>query len=182
MPTRYTVDIGFDKANLNKETLKDPMKKKKARFQVQSTLNIERLDIGRFTNEAQLNFSNAPKVLVSRNSRCYTSLHLITVGIWNLDESGFQREVGLEMVWILNGIWTNGCHFVKTILNPDKTMVVTIAIARPLENILTHVLEVSSRIKFPTKLTSFHLYELYIWSLGNTTSIKIQWSLSYFDY
>ena len=36
MPTRYTVDIGFDKANLNKETLKDPMKKKKARFQVRT--------------------------------------------------------------------------------------------------------------------------------------------------
>merc|ERR1712062_943764 len=34
MPTRYTVDIGFDKANLNKEVLKDPMKKKKARNMV----------------------------------------------------------------------------------------------------------------------------------------------------
>lgn len=30
MPTRYSVDISFDKANLNKETLKDPQKKKKA--------------------------------------------------------------------------------------------------------------------------------------------------------
>ena len=36
MPTRYTVDIGFDKANLNKEVLKDPMKKKKARFLVRT--------------------------------------------------------------------------------------------------------------------------------------------------
>jgi len=34
MPTRYSVDISFDKANLNKESLKDPMKKKKARFMV----------------------------------------------------------------------------------------------------------------------------------------------------
>merc|ERR1712098_729295 len=31
MPTRYSVDISFDKANLNKELLKDPMKKKKAK-------------------------------------------------------------------------------------------------------------------------------------------------------
>ena len=36
MPTRYTVDIAFDKANLNKEVLKDPMKKKKARFAVRT--------------------------------------------------------------------------------------------------------------------------------------------------
>eukprot|EP00088_Acartia_fossae_P070352 TRINITY_DN93_c0_g2_i2.p1 TRINITY_DN93_c0_g2~~TRINITY_DN93_c0_g2_i2.p1 ORF type:complete len:137 (+),score=47.01 TRINITY_DN93_c0_g2_i2:38-448(+) len=36
MPTRYSVDISFDKANLNKETLKDPMKKKKARNMVRS--------------------------------------------------------------------------------------------------------------------------------------------------
>ncbi len=34
MPTRYSVDIGFDKTNLNKEVLKDPMKKKKARNMV----------------------------------------------------------------------------------------------------------------------------------------------------
>jgi len=34
MPTRYSVDISFDKANLNKEILKDPMKKKKARYMV----------------------------------------------------------------------------------------------------------------------------------------------------
>merc|ERR1712062_898168 len=29
MPTRYSVDISFDKTNINKELLKDPMKKKK---------------------------------------------------------------------------------------------------------------------------------------------------------
>merc|ERR1711911_159763 len=28
MPTRYSVDISFDKTNINKELLKDPMKKK----------------------------------------------------------------------------------------------------------------------------------------------------------
>merc|ERR1712099_177994 len=31
MPTRYSVDIALDKDKLNKEVLKDPMKKKKAR-------------------------------------------------------------------------------------------------------------------------------------------------------
>ncbi|XP_023320747.1 60S ribosomal protein L27-like [Eurytemora carolleeae] len=36
MPTRYSVEITFDKANLNKETLKDPMKKKKARNMVRT--------------------------------------------------------------------------------------------------------------------------------------------------
>jgi len=36
MPTRYTVEIPFDKTNLNKETLKDPMKKKKARMMVRT--------------------------------------------------------------------------------------------------------------------------------------------------
>ena len=30
MPTRYSVDIALDKDKLNKEVLKDPMKKKKA--------------------------------------------------------------------------------------------------------------------------------------------------------
>merc|ERR1712133_342519 len=34
MPSRYNLDIAFDKANLNKEVLKDPMKKKKARQSV----------------------------------------------------------------------------------------------------------------------------------------------------
>merc|ERR1712046_251029 len=34
MPTRYSVDISFDKANINKELMKDPMKKKKARHMV----------------------------------------------------------------------------------------------------------------------------------------------------
>merc|ERR1712130_492465 len=36
MPTRYTVDISFDKANINKELMKDPMKKKKARHMVRT--------------------------------------------------------------------------------------------------------------------------------------------------
>merc|ERR1711974_221053 len=36
MPTRYSVDIGFDKDKLNKEVLKDPMKKKKARHLVRT--------------------------------------------------------------------------------------------------------------------------------------------------
>jgi large subunit ribosomal protein L27e len=36
MPTRYTVDLAFDKTNLNKEILKDPMKKKKARHMVRT--------------------------------------------------------------------------------------------------------------------------------------------------
>lgn len=36
MPTRYSVDISFDKANLNKDVLKDPMKKKKARMMVRT--------------------------------------------------------------------------------------------------------------------------------------------------
>ena len=36
MPTRYSVDLAFDKANLNKEVLKDPMKKKKARNMVRT--------------------------------------------------------------------------------------------------------------------------------------------------
>merc|ERR1711971_874442 len=36
MPTGYSVDISFDKTNLNKELLKDPMKKKKARNMVRT--------------------------------------------------------------------------------------------------------------------------------------------------
>merc|ERR1712108_81044 len=36
MPTRYSVDIGFDKDKLNKEVLKDAMKKKKARHLVRT--------------------------------------------------------------------------------------------------------------------------------------------------
>ena len=36
MPTRYSVDISFDKSNCNKESLKDPMKKKKARNAVRT--------------------------------------------------------------------------------------------------------------------------------------------------
>merc|ERR1712211_93941 len=38
MPTRYSVDISFDKTNLNKELLKDPMKKRKARNMVRTKL------------------------------------------------------------------------------------------------------------------------------------------------
>lgn len=39
MPTRYTAtDILFDKANINKETLKDPSKRKKARLIVKQKL------------------------------------------------------------------------------------------------------------------------------------------------
>ncbi|CAL8119418.1 unnamed protein product [Orchesella dallaii] len=34
MPTRYTVDIPFGKAENNAKTLRDPMKRKKARFQI----------------------------------------------------------------------------------------------------------------------------------------------------
>eukprot|EP00088_Acartia_fossae_P070351 TRINITY_DN93_c0_g1_i1.p1 TRINITY_DN93_c0_g1~~TRINITY_DN93_c0_g1_i1.p1 ORF type:complete len:137 (+),score=48.92 TRINITY_DN93_c0_g1_i1:40-450(+) len=36
MPTRYLVDIPFDKSNLNKEVLKDPKKKKTARSMVRT--------------------------------------------------------------------------------------------------------------------------------------------------
>merc|ERR1712137_835146 len=36
MPTRYKVDIALDKTELNKEILKDPMKKKKARHSVRT--------------------------------------------------------------------------------------------------------------------------------------------------
>lgn len=34
MPTRYTVDIPFGKAEQNAKSLRDPMKRKKARFQI----------------------------------------------------------------------------------------------------------------------------------------------------
>ena len=46
MPTRYSVDISFDKSNLNKESLKDPMKKKKARNVVR-TKSEERYKSGK---------------------------------------------------------------------------------------------------------------------------------------
>merc|ERR1711976_153299 len=36
MPTRYSVDIGFTRPTLTRESLKDPMKKKKARFMVRT--------------------------------------------------------------------------------------------------------------------------------------------------
>jgi len=34
MPTRYSVDLNFDKNLLNKEAIKDPLKRKKARYAV----------------------------------------------------------------------------------------------------------------------------------------------------
>merc|ERR1712071_450253 len=34
MPTRYSVDLNLDKALINKESIKDPLKRKKARFAV----------------------------------------------------------------------------------------------------------------------------------------------------
>lgn len=34
MPTRYTVDIPFGKQEQNVKTLRDPMKRKKARYQI----------------------------------------------------------------------------------------------------------------------------------------------------
>jgi len=37
MPTRYVVDIPFDKANLNKECLKDPKKKKGMKMKVKTS-------------------------------------------------------------------------------------------------------------------------------------------------
>merc|ERR1739844_601924 len=37
MPTRYSLDMTFDKEKINKEMLKDPMKKKKARHAVRET-------------------------------------------------------------------------------------------------------------------------------------------------
>nr|ALS05231.1 60S ribosomal protein L27 [Tortanus dextrilobatus]ALS05236.1 60S ribosomal protein L27 [Tortanus dextrilobatus]ALS05244.1 hypothetical protein [Tortanus dextrilobatus] len=37
MPTRYSVELRFDKTKLNKETLKDPNKKRKARNMVKQT-------------------------------------------------------------------------------------------------------------------------------------------------
>merc|ERR1712018_1023502 len=40
MPTRYSVDIGFDKDKLNKEVLKDAMKKKKARHLVRTKFEL----------------------------------------------------------------------------------------------------------------------------------------------
>jgi len=36
MPTRYSVDLSFDKNLLNKEAIKDPLKRKKARFAVRT--------------------------------------------------------------------------------------------------------------------------------------------------
>ncbi|XP_045169850.1 60S ribosomal protein L27-like [Mercenaria mercenaria] len=36
MPTRYSVDVGFDKAAVNKEAFKDPAKKRKAKRDVKA--------------------------------------------------------------------------------------------------------------------------------------------------
>merc|ERR1712071_88650 len=36
MPTRYSVDLNLDKALINKESIKDPLKRKKARFAVRT--------------------------------------------------------------------------------------------------------------------------------------------------
>merc|ERR1712071_231403 len=36
VPTRYSVDLNLDKALINKESIKDPLKKKKARFAVRT--------------------------------------------------------------------------------------------------------------------------------------------------
>ncbi len=36
MPTRYSVDLSFDKNLLNKEAIKDPLKRKKARYAVRT--------------------------------------------------------------------------------------------------------------------------------------------------
>ena len=36
LPTRYTVDIPFDKQEQNMKALKDPMKRKKVRYQIKA--------------------------------------------------------------------------------------------------------------------------------------------------
>lgn len=36
MPTRYSVDLSFDKNLVNKDAIKDPVKRKKARFAVRT--------------------------------------------------------------------------------------------------------------------------------------------------
>ena len=38
MPTRYTVDIGFEKERVNKETIKNPVKRRKAKLHVKQCL------------------------------------------------------------------------------------------------------------------------------------------------
>ncbi|KAF0305825.1 60S ribosomal protein L27 [Amphibalanus amphitrite] len=43
MPTRYTVDIGFEKEKVNKETIKNPVKRRKAKLHVKQALE-ERYD------------------------------------------------------------------------------------------------------------------------------------------
>merc|ERR1719462_1156710 len=50
MPTRYSVDISFDKTNINKELLKDPMKKKKARNMVRTKFLAFFFFIGSFNS------------------------------------------------------------------------------------------------------------------------------------
>merc|ERR1719186_1538817 len=63
MPTRYSVDISFDKANLNKDALKDPMKKKKARMMVRTKFE-ERYKSGKNRCSSR---SSSSKRSLSRN-------------------------------------------------------------------------------------------------------------------
>merc|ERR1712116_37685 len=46
MPTRYSVDLNFDKNMINKESTKDPLKRKKARFAVRTKFE-ERYKLGK---------------------------------------------------------------------------------------------------------------------------------------
>merc|ERR1711976_5312 len=46
MPTRYSVDLNFDKNMINKESIKDPLKRKKARFAVRTKFE-ERYKLGK---------------------------------------------------------------------------------------------------------------------------------------
>merc|ERR1712071_400479 len=46
MPTRYSVDLNFDKNMINKESIKDPLKRKKARFAVRTNFE-ERYKLGK---------------------------------------------------------------------------------------------------------------------------------------
>merc|ERR1712071_628104 len=46
MPTHYSVDLNFDKNMINKESIKDPLKRKKARFAVRTKFE-ERYKLGK---------------------------------------------------------------------------------------------------------------------------------------
>ena len=46
MPTRYSVDISFNKSDINKEVLREPMSKKKARSKAKAALE-ERYKTGK---------------------------------------------------------------------------------------------------------------------------------------